>query len=103
MTASKRPLKDRVEDVIPPVDGDVVEYFLTRGILPITKVPYQMSWDPTPGREAEAFIAAKMNDYWLHQAYLAFPEQVTGHIWALMRAVGCMGRHKAGDGSEDHS
>jgi hypothetical protein len=96
MMPSKRPLKDRVTDVISPVDSDVVDYFLAQGLLPVTKIPHQMLWDPAPGRAAEAGIASRINDYWLLEAYLAFPEKVAGHTWALIRAVSCTGQHESG-------
>lgn len=89
MTASKRPLEDRVEDIIPPLDGDVVDYFLAHGLLPVTKMPHRMIWEPSSGYAAEAYITARMNDYWLHEAYLAFPDKFAEHTWALVRAISC--------------
>ena len=89
-------VRERVEDVIPPVDDDVVDYFLAHGLLPITKIPHRMLWEPAPGRVAEASIASRMNDYWLREAYLAFPEKLAGHTWALIRAVSCTGQRESG-------
>lgn len=96
MTASKRPLKDRIKDAIQPVDGDVVDYFLAHGLLPVTKIPHRMLWAPARGRVAEASIVARMNDYWLREAYLAFPDKLAGHTWALIRAVSCTGQLESG-------
>lgn len=51
-----------------------------------------MLWDPKPGQEAEARISARMNDYWFFEAYIAFPEKMSGHTWALIHALSYAGR-----------
>lgn len=70
-----------------PLHEDVVDYFLVREILPITKFPERMLWEPNPGWYAEIYIRSRMNDYWLREAYLAFPEKVKAYDWAYVRAL----------------
>lgn len=91
-------LKKRLVYQIPPLDEDVVVYFLQKQIRPINKVGINAMVDFSSRDQMELYaLISKLDSFWLWEAHKKYPEKFSEHFWAMYE-VEKLVKYMAGDG-----
>ncbi len=86
MTAEKLPsIDEKLKFKIPPIDEDVVDYFLRSEIKPISRTRIRGCYDFSSKEQMNQFmLESRLGSFWLWEAHKVFPEKFKDHIWALI-------------------
>ena len=83
---TKKPLSldAKLKFTVPPIDEEVVDYFLRSQLTPISRRWIQGCYDFASNDQVNLFmLTARLDSFWLWEANKVYPEKFKEHIWAL--------------------
>jgi hypothetical protein len=77
-------LDEKLKFDIPPIDEDVVDYFLRREIKPISRNQIRTLHNIRPEMMDLHMLTSRFDSFWLWEAHKKYPDKFKDHIWALI-------------------